>query len=73
MIDDKYNEEKHAEIVKQLEKKYLGKKTPDNTEIVSVEVDYRKDYQCMNRVHDEYGNIFFVLELEEGECDERNN
>lgn len=60
------NEEEHIEMVKQLEKKYLGKKTPDNTEIIGVEVDYRKDHQYMNRVEDEYGNIWFIEELEKG-------
>lgn len=58
------NKEEHIEIVKQLEKKYLGKKTPDNTEIIGVDVDFRKDHQYMNRVFDEYGNYFFINELE---------
>lgn len=61
------NKEEHIEIVKQLEKQYLGKKTPDDTEIVAVEVDYRKDHQYMNRVQDEYGNMFFINELENGD------
>lgn len=64
------NKEEHIEIVKQLEKKYLGKKTPDDTTIIAIEVDYRKDHQYMNRVQDEYGNMFFINELESGDSNE---
>ena len=57
------NNEEHEKIIKELTSKYLDKLTPDNTKIVDVRVDYRKDKQCMNRVEDEYGNIYFISEL----------
>ena len=47
-----------------LEKKYIDMLTPDNTRITAVYVDYRIDRQDMNRVMDEYGNIYFIDELE---------
>lgn len=58
------SKEEHDDILIELELKWLGKKTPDGDEIVSVMVDYRKDHQFMNRVEDEYGNIWFISELE---------
>lgn len=58
-------QEEHSIILKELEKKWLGKKTPDDTEIIEINVDYRKSHQHMNRVSDEYGNVFFISELEE--------
>lgn len=54
----------HDMILKTLELRYLGKTTPDGTEIIEVKVDYRKDYQYMNRVVDEYGCIYFISDLE---------
>lgn len=57
------NNEEHEKIIKELKGKYLDKLTPDNTKIVDVRVDYRKDKQYMNRVEDEYGNIYFISEL----------
>lgn len=58
-------QEEHSIILKELEKKWLGKKTPDDTEIIEINVVYRKSHQHMNRVSDEYGNVFFISELEE--------
>lgn len=58
------SEEEHKKIVKELEQKFLDKLTPDNTCIVAVYVDYRKEHQEMNRVEDEYGNIYFIGELD---------
>lgn len=48
----------------ELEKKYIGTLTPDNTRITAVYIDNRADCQDMNRVMDEYGNIYFIDELE---------
>ena len=61
------SEEEHKKIVKELENKYVGKLTNDKTKIVAVNVDYRKDHQDMNRVEDEWGNIYFISELEESD------
>ena len=58
------SEEEHKKIVKELEQKFLDKLTLDNTCIVAVYVDYRKEHQEMNRVEDEYGNIYFIGELD---------
>lgn len=59
------NEFGHNLVLKNLELKWLGKTTPDGTIITEVYVDYRKDHQHMNRVSDEYGNMFYISELEE--------
>ena len=48
----------------ELEKKYIDTLTPDNTRITAVYIDNRADRQDMNRVMDEYGNIYFIDELE---------
>ena len=61
-------ETEHTEIYAELYLKYVGKYTPDNTRIVDVNVDYRKDHQHMNRVVDENGNTYFIEELEGKEC-----
>lgn len=53
----------HDLVLANLELKWLGKKTPDGTKIVAIAVDYRKDHQHMNRVRDEYGNLYFINEL----------
>lgn len=53
----------HALVQKTLESKLIGKETPDGTKITAVAVDYRKDHQYMNRVCDEYGNLYFISEL----------
>ena len=58
-------QDEHSKILKELEEKWLGNKTPDDSEIIEIYVDYRKTHQHMNRVSDEYGNIFFINELEE--------
>lgn len=63
----------HTMILKTLEMRWLGKKTPDDTEIIAVYVDYRKDHQHMNRVEDEYGNIYFINELESRSKDGQSN
>ena len=57
------SEQEHQKIVDELSKLYVGKFTHDNTKIVCVYVDYRKENQCMNRVEDEFGNIWFIEEL----------
>lgn len=57
-------EEEHTKIVKELSKKYIGTKTPDGGIITDVYVDYRPNYQELNRVMDEWGNIYFIGELE---------
>lgn len=59
------SEEEHKKIVNELSRVYVGKYTPDNTKIVCVYVDYRKENQIMNRVEDELGNIWFLEELGE--------
>lgn len=64
------SEDEHALVVANVELKWLGKTTPDGTKIVAVDVDYRKDHQHMNRVMDEYGNMFFISELVNN-CEER--
>ena len=61
------SEEEHKKLVKELENKWIGKLTPDNTKIRCVYVDYRKEHQEMNRVEDEYGNIFFIGELKDSD------
>lgn len=58
------SEAEHAEIKQKLEEKYLGKRTPDDTVIERVFVDYRRYEQDMNRVTDEFGNVYFIEELE---------
>lgn len=57
------NEEEHEILVKKIKEKYISKLTPDNTHIIDVYVDYKKEHQEMNRVEDEYGNIYFIREL----------
>ena len=57
------SELEHEKIVKELENKYLGKclVLKDGTtsgEIIEVAVDYRKDAQHMNRVHDGSKTIY---------------
>lgn len=62
-------DKEHTEIVNELKEKYVGKYIcVDNDEkhqIRDVYVDYRKDHQFMNRVVDEYGNVWFISSLEE--------
>lgn len=55
----------HTKLVNDLEKIYVGKTTIDNTKIIRVFVDYRYDCQNMNRLEDDYGNIYFINEFEE--------
>ena len=62
------NEEEHKKLVKELENKWIDKLTPDNTKIIGVYVDYRKEHQEMNRVQDEYGNIYFISELKDSDA-----
>ena len=57
-------ESEHERIENQLKDRYMGTLTPDDTYIVSVHVDYRRDRQDMNRVTDDLGNIYFIEELE---------
>lgn len=57
------SENEHSLVVANVELKWVGKRTRDNTLITNVYVDYRKDHQNMNRVGDEYGNIYFIDEL----------
>lgn len=61
------SEEEHKKILDDLSQKYVGKLTPDYTRIVSVYVDYRKEYQFMNRAEDEIGNIWFLTDINESE------
>lgn len=55
--------------IKEMEEKWIGKLTPDKTEIVKVYVDIRGPGCGMSRVEDEYGNIFSMDELNENECE----
>lgn len=61
-------EVEHNNKVAELKSKYLGKYIKDDNEfvkIMEVFVDYRDEYQHMNRVSDEYGNIHFIDNIEE--------
>lgn len=66
------NKEEREKKVKDLSDKWVGKLTPDESIITCVHVDYRLDHQYMNRVEDEYGNIWFIEELEKGEDNEED-
>ena len=55
----------HTKLVNDLEKIYVGRTTRDNTKIIRVFVDYRYDCQNMNRLEDDYGNIYFINEFED--------
>lgn len=61
-------EVEHSNKVAELESIYLGKYIKDDNEFVKIMeilVDYRDEYQHMNRVSDEYGNIHFINDIEE--------
>ena len=61
-------EVEHSNKVAELESIYLDKYLKDGNQfvrIMAVLVDYRDNYQHMNRVLDEYGNIHFIDEIEE--------
>lgn len=61
-------EVEHSGKVAELNSRYLGKYIKDDGEfvkIVGILVDYRDEYQHMNRVSDEYGNIHFINDIEE--------
>ena len=61
-------EVEHSNKVAELESIYLGKYLKDGNEfvkIMGVFVDYRDECQHMNRVGDEYGNIYFIDNIEE--------
>jgi hypothetical protein len=61
-------EVEHSNKVAELESIYLGKYIKDDNEfvkIIEIFVDYRDEYQHMNRVSDEYGNIHFINDIEE--------
>ena len=49
---------------KELQKKWIGKITPDNTKLLDIVVDQREEFQSFNRACDEYGNMWFLDELE---------
>lgn len=58
----------HSNKIAELESIYLGKYLKDDNEfvkIMAILVDYRDEYQHMNRVSDEYGNIHFIDNIEE--------
>lgn len=58
----------HSNKISELESIYLGKYLKDGNQfvrIMAVLVDYRDNYQYMNRVSDEYGNIHFIDDIEE--------
>ncbi len=58
----------HSNKITELESIYLGKYLKDGNQfvrIMAVLVDYRDNYQYMNRVSDEYGNIHFIDDIEE--------
>lgn len=58
----------HSDKISELESIYLGKYLKDGNQfvrIMAVLVDYRDNYQYMNRVSDEYGNIHFIDDIEE--------
>lgn len=65
-------EQEHAELVKELEERWIGKYTPDGTKIVEVFVDYRQDHQEMNRVGDTFGNVYFIRDIEYENDDIKN-
>lgn len=61
-------EVEHSNKVAELKSKYLDKYIRDDNEfvkIMGVLVDYRDEYQHMNRVSDEYGNIHFINDIKE--------
>lgn len=62
-IDSTLSKQEHDLILKSLELHYLGHKTPDNTTITHIYVDYHKSHQYLNRAEDEYGNLYFITEL----------
>lgn len=58
----------HSNKIAELEAIYLGKYLKDGNQFVKITavlVDYRDNYQHMNRVSDEYGNIHFIDDIEE--------
>lgn len=58
----------HSNKISELESIYLGKYLKDGNRfvrIMAVLVDYRDNYQYMNRISDEYGNIHFIDDIEE--------
>lgn len=58
----------HSNKIAELESIYLGKYLRDGNEFVKIKVvlvDYRDNYQYMNRVSDEYGNIHFIDDIKE--------
>lgn len=58
----------HSNKIAELESIYLGKYLKDGDQcvrITEVLVDYRDNYQHMNRVSDEYGNIHFIDDIKE--------
>lgn len=61
----------HTKLVNDLEKIYIGRTTRDNTKVIRVVVDYRYDCQNMNRLVDDYGNIYFISEFEEEYTDDQ--
>ncbi len=64
-------EEEHRLIEYRLRREWVGRtfRFRDNLQyditIVDVRVDYRKDRQDMNRLEDNYGNIWFIFEIED--------
>ena len=72
--EDTYmNLAEHQRVVKELSDKWVGRtfKIEDGVYVETftierVEVDFRKNRQDMNRAFDDYGNCWFLLELEDG-------
>lgn len=64
-------EEEHIILLKDLKDKWVGRTFifADGSEepftIMDVYVDYRPERQDMNRVVDDWGNIWFIFELED--------
>lgn len=64
-------EEEHRLIEYRLRREWVGRtfryrdNLQDDITIVDVRVDYRKDRQDMNRLEDNYGNIWFIFEIED--------
>ena len=64
--------EEHENYIKELTDKWVGRtfKIKDDYEtytftIMRVEVDFRKKRQDMNRAFDDWGNCWFLFELED--------
>ena len=66
------SEEEHKLLEYRLRRDWVGRsfriknESDSDFTIVDVYVDYREDKQSMNRVVDNYGNIWFLFELKDG-------